>query len=672
MNYLHFDQLSTFSITINQEFPAKKTTNSIHPALWNSVKKATAKAKQIFDQINADSTECTQAKVDLYQNLYQNLQRVKSSVNSSKTLWQRITSLFIYLSQEEAGLHSIMNEVRKAKRKENKLEKELWRPQGFENFPFVLKTIQTVLSFAGVDFPITKPEWEKLIEKQNAANLQKAPGKLREAYARLIGNKLLPSNLEGSLRDSSLQSVRSELNDFVKLFRPLFDEETILQFRKINEKLVFAEKTALDLAFINRVKLKPKFHSPEDRKKHYQMILADCSYEIQSKLHHLPIGEEIIIPGGYTSESNVEDKYAIIGHAVLYSIRRQENGKYTFTLINTGEGSGALSGLVSILRGLFSGKFCDYVIEDLDLDQLQSSFFIQLLEQQISEKDHSIEKLFKIIIDHLLDGDVKKIKEGREHGIQTNGTCTHESIFSWLESVLSPEIFHCFNLYTHGTGLHRLQSLKKEELASHEITQFAGVWEKRTLTGKDLVLTIREIGERHFVEHKNHLPRFLAPIKSAFNEAIAKQQELRSKKKDALWNLDKNALAERCKELRKESAKLKTELEAEEEQKNKDWQNTSYLGRIGKIISSTISPTSTLSRQFADNEKRIITLENHLAQLNDPQFHSLLQQRLANIDKEIIENTKEQESLSRKQKRIEALQMVPQKITKHFELEILA
>ena len=94
---------------------------------------------------------------------------------------------------------------------------------------------------------------------------------------------------------------------------------------------------------------------------------------------------------------------------------------------------------------MMKGKFSDYVIENIDPARFKLSFLSALLEQmadhEVNINDHSMDKVYKIVVDSLAEGDVKRIKEGRQHTIQTNGTCAHDSIFSWLESSLEPEVF---------------------------------------------------------------------------------------------------------------------------------------------------------------------------------------------------------------------------------------
>lgn len=82
---------------------------------------------------------------------------------------------------------------------------------------------------------------------------------------------------------------------------------------------------------VEREKAKPKF-DPNDKNsfKNYQEQSEDYSEYLCEKIKKMPEGERFLMSGGWKSLGS--------GHAMFYIVEKEQNGKYAFTVVNTGDG----------------------------------------------------------------------------------------------------------------------------------------------------------------------------------------------------------------------------------------------------------------------------------------------------------------------------------------------
>ena len=150
-----------------------------------------------------------------------------------------------------------------------------------------------------------------------------------------------------------------------------------------------------------------------------------------------------ILPGGYNSQVHN-------GHAVLYRISKIE-GKYIFSIINSGEGAFVYDNKAYILR-----------IKNLSLEQIiNPTLWVELQKFYDSStmfvKDISMKDIIETIRQHLKG----EIDFEYPHSIQINGTCSYSCILTLIEMTLEPQLFHVFELFLIQSGYLGLEALNK-------------------------------------------------------------------------------------------------------------------------------------------------------------------------------------------------------------------
>ncbi|MGE4573855.1 hypothetical protein, partial [Parachlamydia sp.] len=583
-----------------------------------------------------------------------------ASLNSTKTIWQRFVSLFSS-SEEEKEFHKVWKDVIAAKKHEVNTERKLWCH--FKLSSSEAKIFKFFTSTLIIPLPLTRPAWTQYIISENKEKLRSSEGKLKEAYFRTVGNQHLPSSLEGSSLGKSLQEIKKEIKEFTKYFGSSLNMEARQELEDAQQHLTFAIKISTEIDAISRL---DRINKSSEKKEELRNRLSDISYEIQSKITLLEKGKELLLPGGYTNIKEVNGVQTITGHAVKYVIKKQENDKFSFTVINTGAGAGDYSGTFSWLKYLLhDGKHSDYVFDDLAKDQLSTAFFVSLLEQNVSTKgnDHSISHIFNILISGLLEGDSSKIKEGRRHAVQTNGTCTHDSVCSWLETQLSPELFDAFNLYMTGSGLYRLQKIRKRHSSAHTISKITGTWQERTLSGQELIDVLTELGKSRFSEQRLQLLGLGSSIDRKILLTTDKQKKMLEKRDLLLAKHNKKILKKELQILKGQIAQLEHRVQAEEKEKSK----ATILSRIyTACLGQSSTFVTNLKKANEDREK----IEKRLTQLNNPEVKQKLIQKITTINDDIKASEQEKSRLEQQKVYLLQLSFLPQIIEQHFNIEV--
>ena len=627
-------QMASISELGNTAPIAQGQKNSLDAKCWKAVENVSQKASEIFQEIKFSAPQSHQARIDLYHSLVEQLQVVEKTINGSKSLWQRIISIFTYLSIAEKELHKTLEVVKKAEKEEIDYESRLWTPQKLQDNPWIVP-LAKVLKFIDLPtIPLSRKEWRERVDATQGKFLETQIGRLRLIYHRVIGQEKLSSSLEGMSFAGSLKTVRQELEEFADISRSLLNQEALEEFKAKAEKLKFAQHILQEADILSQITDKSE-SSMRSR-------LADIAYNIQMELNALPEGEELLLPGGYASPEG--------GHAVLYSIRKKPDGTFSFTIINTGLGAETFAGWGSLFRSVFfDGKFSDYVIEDLKPERLmETNFLIDLMGMKVSLPENSMEKTFKLIVDHLLEGNPNKFREGRRHAIQTNGTCTHDSVCSWLESTLSEELFHAFNLYITGKGLYRLDTLLDGEVLTHEVSEIHGMSSEEKLKGLDLIKRMKHIGEKRFAERQQVLVDLEEKTGAALDRvsfSIQRMQDSRQKLTDAF---DATKIDTEIDQLQKEAVQLNQQVQAESETKRREADAQWFYTRITQKAMELIGPASALATQLHSVQAKISELEQRRQLLDSPEKQQEIQEKIAEIDGVITTN---QDEFSRLQKK---------------------
>lgn len=124
------------------------------------------------------------------------------------------------------------------------------------------------------------------------------------------------------------------------------------------------------------------------------------------------------------------DKVIILGgtksHCIIYQIAKEKDSGFSFTIINTGEGS-KLHGIRGFFRE-FLGRDIKYIgIKEED-------FTPEFIEKLVSTNRYkSTNQVLKLINRHFEANKHIRRGKGRIHKLQKHGTCVSKSIASWLK-----------------------------------------------------------------------------------------------------------------------------------------------------------------------------------------------------------------------------------------------
>lgn len=354
----------------------------------------------------------------------------------------------------------------------------------------------------------------------------------QDAYNRLVGStsfvgvSLSADPLEGITSRQGLSSIKHDLDEFIRL-KENDDPETVHILGNMSGQLQIATDFARRLAKVTPENINDPIEKRSSVKKHLSSEPPkDCFKKIVQDMHgnieKLKVGEELIIPGGYS-------KTADDGHAVLYVIKRQENGKLSFTMINTGEG--AKVG-VEIIKGRTVAK----LIEDIPDKDLSTNFLAQLLGQMVplaknSSEKHSMDEVDKIIKEGLVKSDGGKLnkKGGPQIPLQKHGTCAHSCVCAWIDSSLSSlkngkVLTAEFNLHMAKSGMLILQNKRFKRTDFIKLPE--GFKESRMAKMLKLVgweITATSIHKNLTEKGKEEVARLEKELRKAKEEAAAEE-----------------------------------------------------------------------------------------------------------------------------------------------------
>lgn len=658
MNSVEFYKLESKIEKINNA--AFHTPNSlgVTEAQWAQLTETTKLAHLIFEQIQGDQIATSpQAKLDLFHRVHQKLLNIKTEIRAAKTYYQKFISLFTYLSNEERRFHQFLNRVAASEKEARFDEQKLWIPEELSrlaHYPILLNVLHwLVKTISGIPLPISRSKWNAFIQNREQSNLSKPEGQVREAYFRISDEETLSSSLEGSSRSQSVSSVRDEVKSFAKFMDVLLSPEDRRELAKVGNQLDSIEK--ISHGFSSLASQEAVLSKATEK-----MRVADLAYEVQQQIYGLKPGEELILPGGYNSSSG--------GHALLYIIKRQEDGRFTFTIVNTGEGVGTYSGTFSFLKSLlWDGKYSDYVIENVDPSCLEPSFLIPLISLQIPKQNHSMEKVFDTIITGLLDGDASQIKEGKRHTVQKNGTCTHSCICCWLESSLNPELFHLLDLYMNASGIGQLLTIQNQQPTSHEVSHVQGVIGMRTLSGSQYISELEKIGRERFHRKSEQLESIIKRCQNIYKKALQDSQELENKLRalqDGSALLEKEIVG-----LKERVVELEMQVDQENQQVQEENKKRGLLKRITQTAINIFIPSSQLAQDFKQVQQRLKTAQEQLAKQQTPAFQSNLQMAIQGVEDEIRGHESGVGILKRQKTYLEQFISIPTKMQKHFNVK---
>lgn len=309
----------------------------------------------------------------------------------SKPWYHRIAAFFGFKSEAEYKIQSIVNQT---------IDKTKIKQTLFQRF----LTFIPVWDYSEVEFAT------------------------RLLYHKVLNTKTERQKLNGFNNDSALQSIIQDLTGFAST---LNYQHPVLE--DLISDLIFAHSIAKD----------------QEVERSMASLFTSVGFSYSSA--HAIIHKVRLLPKG----PNSRDHAVIISggtknHAVIYQIQRQENGKFRFTIANTGEGS--FRKTVSTIANL--------IYTDLDENQLSTEFIYALLLNSVHAK--KMKDVNTLIKSKLSIENNKNLKYSPEYNPQLNGICTVKSIFALLNVELGQDQHRRFKVYMTEKAIKRFDKAIKK------------------------------------------------------------------------------------------------------------------------------------------------------------------------------------------------------------------
>lgn len=243
-------------------------------------------------------------------------------------------------------------------------------------------------------------------------------------------NLVLDPKLSGGISTLAYKGIQKDLHQFLEDPSSHLGPKDANQLRDLLGQLEFGEKLAFDQLWIY-------FTGQLLSRKTSQEKAADLAYTVEKKIESLGIGQSLCLPGGFIQNGS--------GHAIVFEIQRTDEQKFQFAIYNTGAGAYHGQEILNLARMVFSGKIQPIAFHGLTKEAISNSEFLtNLLYSMIdNHRDESdpMETLLSRIEEHCLIDNQAKKKFLNAHPLQTWGTCTFDSIRSYLQQKLNPALF---------------------------------------------------------------------------------------------------------------------------------------------------------------------------------------------------------------------------------------
>lgn len=172
--------------------------------------------------------------------------------------------------------------------------------------------------------------------------------------------------------------------------------------------------------------------------------------EIHQRIVELPTSNSIggpcvLIPGGHKR------------HGVMYKIEKEQNGTFSFTIINTGESSD-LNYLSSAWGILTKNRLIvqDIVYKNLTKNDLSEGFILNLLNEKLHPNMESINNMLH---EYFMRSHEVEWEYGRKHNAQLKGSCAFKNVSSVIHEKLGDREYNPFKTFVTQREINALEKL---------------------------------------------------------------------------------------------------------------------------------------------------------------------------------------------------------------------
>jgi hypothetical protein len=179
-------------------------------------------------------------------------------------------------------------------------------------------------------------------------------------------------------------------------------------------------------------------------------------HEIFNRIHTLTNGQQFALPGCSAQEEKYPDKR---GQVVEYLVQKDENGLFTFTIVNVRIGANHLHEADVLFARLFGSyneartlnRMRDYCWKQIPKEAFSTQFITQLLYPiHTANATTSIVNITEQIERHLTSFNSCQESHEREHGGANKEDVAVKTISSWLHKSMKDPLWQKFKaFYTH-------------------------------------------------------------------------------------------------------------------------------------------------------------------------------------------------------------------------------
>ena len=243
--------------------------------------------------------------------------------------------------------------------------------------------------------------------------------KAKFIYHLLGPSQIQSEDLEGMNVGIAVDKLISELKNYYLVFQNSYNEQFKERLNTTLESLQFASTIYYKLTNVSS--------SPQTSPKEENEKTQEIAGLIYQKICGLKAHQSIAFLGGYRGKF-VENHYA--GHAALYEIKAESNGKFSLFINNTGEGIGTYHKTSDFYTRGYPLEYAN-----LDLQDLNEDFWFQLckLRQTVS----SMTEIYDFI-DLKLNKKNGNKTPGRKIKLQRTGVCAFKCVSSWIHGKMAP------------------------------------------------------------------------------------------------------------------------------------------------------------------------------------------------------------------------------------------
>ncbi len=290
--------------------------------------------------------------------------------------------------------------------------------------------------------------------------------KVHKSKEDLIGNRLTTrrEQIDSLLQQTSMKYLKKQQDYYGVVLNSSLMKET----EKL-EGMTFNKILPLECKMIEQYQKK---QTDIEKSEKYQQIREEVSFAstlaermgsnknpaklIFDRLKQMKPGEHLAIPGGFSGSP-------MGGHAVMYLVKKESGGEFSFTVINTGEG------IAPHHEKKSNNHYYDYKIAAIQEEDFTEQFWTQLMDFNIGNIDPNERNPMDLVyaqISTLKGVRVTADNQAQFGGLgvrkpQNKGICVYKSFAGYLKERLGDKEYHLYKMHRQDRVTEMLLESKK-------------------------------------------------------------------------------------------------------------------------------------------------------------------------------------------------------------------